>query len=552
MNQNSFVKMIDGLLLELGMGKYLAGTLASVAVVLIAGLLTVAAVRLNNVIFRKVLRKKDLRLRYMKNFLDLLIIVCGMLLLGIFFGNSRELGRILLGGSGLIVAIIGFAAQSALGDVAAGFMMGVCKPFQLGDRITLESSGISGTVRDMTVRHTLIHRFDGLYVVVPNSVINKEIIHNTSYSGELTGSYLFFDISYDSDVEKAMRIIHNAVISCRFVVETAGDNPEHKRAAVYITDFTDSSVQLRTTIWARNSDENFLACSSIRLKVKKEFERQGIEIPYNFMNVVVRDEEEAVAVLSQARKKRERLAAEKAAVEKAAAEKPAAEADGEVAEPKAEKAGPAKEKAEKAKQPAASAAPAETAGQEAEKNSQKPEEEELTEEEKRFGRFMKKVETFSRRYSLSTRETSQLRLLSEEMYGLLSPYAGGSDITSSLRMKGQICEVRLKMDAELSADVRRELLRMSSSGGNILRKNMVEFLQDVVRDYRRGNDDLRSGRWSLRQYEKSLLEDDTALDEEKDEFQRSIISRLADDVQIGVREGKVEIVAYKKLWTAAV
>ncbi len=138
------------------------------------------------------------------------------------------------------------------------------------------------------------------------------------------------------------------------------------------------------------------------------------------------------------------------------------------------------------------------------------------------------------------------------MYGLLSPYAGGSDITSNLRMKGQICEVRLKMDAELSADVRRELLRMSSSGGNILRKNMVEFLQDVVRDYRRGNDDLRSGRWSLRQYEKSLLEDNTALEEEKDEFQRSIISRLADDVQIGVREGKVEIVAYKKLWTAAV
>ena len=228
-------------------------TFSVVLIIALTLLLVVGAIKLNRVLFRRIIRADSLYLKYGESLLDFLFIICGLLLLGVFLGNARGLSKVLLGSTGLIVVIIGIAAQSTLGDVIAGLMIGLCRPFRLGDRITLESSGISGTVRDMTIRHTVIHQFDGLYVVVPNSVINNEVIHNNSYHNELTGSYLEFSISYDSDIETAMRIIHDAVVNCIYAVEYVGDNPEYKRAAVYVTDFAASSINLRTTVWTRST-----------------------------------------------------------------------------------------------------------------------------------------------------------------------------------------------------------------------------------------------------------------------------------------------------------
>ena len=265
-----------------------AYTLSALLVLALAAGITFAAMRLNHFFFYRVLRMKDVYQKYMYSFVNVLLMACGLLLVGIFCGISRDLGKVLLGSTGLLVAIIGFAAQSAIGDIVGGFMLSICQPFKLGDKVVLQNSGVSGTVRDVTIRHTVIHRFDGLYVVVPNRVMNSEIIHNNSYQKGLTGSYLEFSISYDSDIRTAMKIIHDAVIGCKYTVEYAGDNPEGKRAAVYVTGYGESAILLRTTVWARNSDENFLACSDIMVRVKERFEKYGIEIPYNYVNVVNR------------------------------------------------------------------------------------------------------------------------------------------------------------------------------------------------------------------------------------------------------------------------
>ncbi len=269
--------------------EHFAVMLASVTIIILAILIVFLAVRMNMLLFKRIIKRNDLHLKFAYSLINFLFVIGGIVLIGIFFGHARDLGRILLGSTGLLIAIIGFAAQSAIGDVIAGLMIGISKPYKLGDKITLESSGVSGTVRDMTVRHTVIHRFDGLYVIVPNSVINKEIVHNYSYEKELTGAYLEFNISYDSDIRTAMKIIHNAVIGSRYTVEYAGDNPEGQRAAVYMTGFGDSSISLRTTVWARNADESFLALSDIRMRVKDDFDKYGIEIPYNYLNVVRRE-----------------------------------------------------------------------------------------------------------------------------------------------------------------------------------------------------------------------------------------------------------------------
>ncbi len=290
MNTTNLLKTLEIYLTEsLHLAAPVAYLLAGILVIALAGVITYVVLRANRVLFYHVLGMKDVHLKFTYSLINFLIAISGLLLIGVFCGSSRNLGKVLLGSTGLVVAIIGFAAQSAIGDIVAGLMISICRPFQLGDKLVLQNSGISGTVRDMTIRHTVIHCFDGLYVIVPNSVMNSEILHNNSYMNGLTGSYLEFDISYDSDIKAAMKIIHDAVIGCKYTVEYAGDNPEGKRAAVYVTAFGESSIKLRTTVWARNSDENFMARSDIMTKVKERFDLYGIEIPYNYVNVVNRE-----------------------------------------------------------------------------------------------------------------------------------------------------------------------------------------------------------------------------------------------------------------------
>ena len=458
--------------------------IAAIAAIVLTILIVSVLIHLNRVFFRKLIRRNELHLKYAYSLLNFMIIIFGVVLIGIFFGAGNSLARILLGTSGLVVAILGFAAQSALGDVIAGFMMGISRPFRLGDRITLEENGISGTVRDMTIRHTVIHRFDGLYVVVPNSVMNKAIIHNNSYKGELTGSYLEFAISYGSDIRKAMQIIHNAVVSCRYAVEYVGDNPENKRAAVYVTDFGNSAVMLRTTVWAKNSDENFLACSSIRETVKREFDRQGVEIPFNYLNVVMREQN---------------------AAEDDGILRPVFDDDNIIV--------------------------AAGEGNEGMLN------------------VFKKVDTFCKRHRVSKKESTHLRILSEELVNIVQTDEGTFDGEFAISLRGQICEIHVQKEMVLDDAGKRNLLAVSSSGRNMAQKGMMGTLRSVFDDYRLGNVSGSSGNWSLKNYEKKKTE--PGQDKEYwEDLERSIIAKFADDVQIGIINNKVDMVAYKKIWTA--
>ena len=458
--------------------------IAAVAAIILTFVIILALIHFNRVFFRKFVRRNELHLKYAYSLLNFLIIIFGALLLGLFFGAGNSMARILLGSTGLVVAILGFAAQSALGDVIAGFMMGFCRPFRLGDRITLDESGISGTVRDMTIRHTVIHRFDGLYVIVPNSVMNKAVIHNNRYKGELTGSYLEFAISYGSDIRKAMRIIHNAVVSCRYAVEYVGDNPENKRAAVYVTDFGNSAVMLRTTVWARNSDENFLACSSIRETVKREFDRQGVEIPFNYLNVVMReqsvkDEDDVL--------------------------RPVFDDDNIIV--------------------------AAGDGNEGMKN------------------VLSKVDSFCKRHKVSRKESTHLRILSEELVNIVQTEEGTFDGEFSIHLKGQVCEIHVKKEMVLDEAARKNLLAVSSSGRNMAEKGVMSTLRSVFEDYRLGVVSGGSGKWSLKSFEQKKGE--AGQDEQYwEDLEKSIVAKFADDVQIGINNNKVDMVAYKKIWTA--
>lgn len=188
-----------------------------------------------------------------------------------------------LGASGIFAAIAGLAAQESLGNLISGFFLSMFQPFNLGDLITIKSEQITGTVVELGLRHTVINTYENTRIVIPNSRMNSAIIENKAFEEVNYNNFLYLSISYDSDIDKAKEIIikncskHPLVIDNR----TEAEKLDHKPIVnIFITDLGEYAVQLRATIITSNVSDGFTALSDLRESIKKDFDANGIEIPF--------------------------------------------------------------------------------------------------------------------------------------------------------------------------------------------------------------------------------------------------------------------------------
>lgn len=170
-----------------------------------------------------------------------------------------------LGAAGLA---IGLALQGALSNVAAGMMLLLLRPFNIGDWI--EASGISGTVREISLFSTQIDTFENIYISVPNSTIWASIItnHSRHKSRRLD---LDIGIGYDSDLDVAEQALLSLCEDERIL-----KNP----AAVFlVVSYGDSAIVVRLRLYANYSD--FFALSwDLNRRLKSVLDAADIEIPF--------------------------------------------------------------------------------------------------------------------------------------------------------------------------------------------------------------------------------------------------------------------------------
>lgn len=216
---------------------------------------------------------------YLGNVLKVVVCLMYVSLIGSQFSITSQLSVELFKSTGLLVAVVGFAAQEILKDMLAGMMISLSKPYNIGSRISIVNLDITGIVEDITVRHTVIKCFDNSRVVVPNSIINRDILKNTDYDDSLIGNYLEIGIGYSSNIREAIDIVKRVVLEHELVVDSSKGNCD-KTCTVLVKELSEYSIILKTTIWTKNIDDNFKACSDIRITLKEEFDRVGIDIPY--------------------------------------------------------------------------------------------------------------------------------------------------------------------------------------------------------------------------------------------------------------------------------
>ena len=174
---------------------------------------------------------------------------------------------------------IGLALQGGLSNIASGIMILIFRPFSVGDFI--ENAGYMGTVEDIGIFHTALATPDNKKVVIPNSILMSQTLIN--YSAEKTRRVdLEYSAAYECDVDKVKAILMDTAKA----IPEAVKREDIKPIEVMVVAHDASGIRYRIRIWCDSSDYWTIAFA-MNENVKKAFDREGIEIPYNHLNVTV-------------------------------------------------------------------------------------------------------------------------------------------------------------------------------------------------------------------------------------------------------------------------
>jgi len=165
--------------------------------------------------------------------------------------------------------IIGFALQGTLSNFAAGIMILLYRPYDIGNFVDV--AGISGTVSAMTLVSTTLTLPDNQTVIVPNNSIWGGIITNVTGS-ETRRVDMVFGIGYEDDITKAQRILEKIVKDHPLVL----GSPE---PVIRLNELADSSVNFVCRPWAKTSDY-WTVYWDITRQVKEQFDQNSISIPF--------------------------------------------------------------------------------------------------------------------------------------------------------------------------------------------------------------------------------------------------------------------------------
>lgn len=246
--------------------------------------ITIILIKIVKFAFLKILEKNNkIHLRFFKNFIVCIIVIFAVYSICSKFKAFEDFSAAILTSSSLLVVVLGFAFQTSLEDFIAGILISIFKPFNIGDRVNLVNSKITGYIEDITIRHTIIRTFQNSRLIIPNSVMNKEIIENSHIVDTRSVGFLDLLVSYETDIDLAKQIIIKVIKNNNLIIDQRNEEDKSlgkPQITIFIRGMTDNGIQLRTSIWTQSIDDNFLACSQIREEIIKEFKLNNIKVPY--------------------------------------------------------------------------------------------------------------------------------------------------------------------------------------------------------------------------------------------------------------------------------
>ena len=184
--------------------------------------------------------------------------------------------------AGIVTLGISLGAQSTLNQFFCGLVLLATRPFRVGDKIKLGTDGDVLIVRKISVMDTLFKNWVNEEVYrIPNSAVMESTIVNITSDDITYKVYEYFDVAYGSDIDLARQIILNTVSAHPKVIQDGSkDGPSFR-----FNSMESSSVRLRVTYVVTDHEIAGTVASQIREAVYRKFRAEGIEIPYNVVDV---------------------------------------------------------------------------------------------------------------------------------------------------------------------------------------------------------------------------------------------------------------------------
>ena len=188
-----------------------------------------------------------------------------------------------------------------------------------------------------------------------------------------------------------------------------------------------------------------------------------------------------------------------------------------------------------------------------------------------FDQLLLETERAAAYRGLTPKQALRLRLLAEEMTGMLRTLIGKEQFRFWVETEGKTFALHLTGKTLMNTDLKRELLNVSTSGKNEAAKGFMGRIREIFTAFSEANSgsdmpvaygcgyvgitgydasmDMSPNAmlygWSLKAYRDAVAQNKEQESEKWDELEKSITAKLADDIKIFIRGNTVELVIEK-------
>ncbi len=226
-------------------------------------------------------------LRSMQIAIMLVAVLTALSFLGLGVGNIAL-------SVGVFSAVVGIILAPIIGSVLSGVFVLTEQPYEIGDMIEIEDTDTRGFVEDITLLYTKVFTLDNTFIVLPNGTMRERDIINYSAEDTRTRLTLDVDVTYESDVPAARKLLEAAARDVDSVIRGGPDirvgSARYPAApSCYIHEFADHGVTLRLRYWAREPYKLTTVRSNVLTNAWERLADADVEIPYPHSHLVFDD-----------------------------------------------------------------------------------------------------------------------------------------------------------------------------------------------------------------------------------------------------------------------
>ncbi|MGI9667363.1 MAG: mechanosensitive ion channel family protein [Acidimicrobiia bacterium] len=177
---------------------------------------------------------------------------------------------------------VGFGAQDFVRDVIAGFLILVEDQYAIGDVVSI--AGVSGSVEEVTLRTTVLRDLEGNRHHVPNG----EIRVASNLTAGFSRLVVDVSVSYDTDLDRAIDVIADEALAL-------SQDPDwqamllEEPVLLGVNKLGESGIDIRVLLTTTTEDRWAVKREFLK-RMKQRLDTEQIEIPYQYLSVVMKDE----------------------------------------------------------------------------------------------------------------------------------------------------------------------------------------------------------------------------------------------------------------------